>query len=254
MKKAIASITVFGALAVAPIAAVADDDLDDDTDDTDIYVVPSPSQQTTTTTTDSDYYATVSPEPYSYAWREPRMASEIGIGVIIGGGVAGFTDELMRDSIENEVGGLWSARVSIGTHIPIGLDLNYVGSASALRTLADEDNGTLIGTTLEAAARINLLPHNVVNPYIFGGIGWQRYDVSDANFAQSATGLRSEDDLVVFPLGAGLSFRSLTGLVVDVRGTVRVADDSGLLSLREGTDGNAELHTWEASAALGYEF
>ena len=234
-------VATLGAVAFAPVARA---------DDQSTETMPS----SVSTSGDADYYEVVSPDPYSYEWREPRMQSQIGVGVIVGGGITGFTDQLMRDTISNNVGGLWNARVSIGTHIPIGLDLSYVGSAAQLRTLDNRDNGTLVGTSLEAAVRFNVMPHYTVNPYVFAGLGWQRYDVNDPNFGQAATGLRGEDNLLIVPMGVGVSYRDLSGLIVDVRGTFRAAQDSGLLSLPEGTDGNAELHTWEASAAIGYEF
>src|SRR5262245_2231722 len=52
-------------------------------------------------------------EPGSYAWSEPRLRSEIGIGIILGGGVTGFTDPAMRDVTKTRVGGLWDLRASI---------------------------------------------------------------------------------------------------------------------------------------------
>jgi hypothetical protein len=54
-------------------------------------------------------------------------------------------------------------------------------------------------------------------------------------------------------MGAGLSYRDVSGLTVDVRGTFRAAASSDLL-IDPRTGNEADLHTWEASAALGYEF
>lgn len=246
-----ANVSLPLAMGVLALASTARADTDPYADDDDPDTVPA---ATAGYASDADYYEVVSPAPYSYAWTEPRMKSQIGVGLVIGGGITGFTDALMRDTISNNVGGLWDARLSIGTHVPIGFDISYLGSAAELRTLDDQSNGTLVGTAVEGAVRFNVLPHFSVNPYVFAGLGWQRYDVRDASFAQSDTGLRNEDDLLVVPMGAGISYRATSGLTADVRGTFRAADDSGLLSVREGTDGNAELHTWEASAAVGYEF
>jgi len=196
------------------------------------------------------------PGPYSYAWREPRLATGIGIGVAIGGGLTGFTDRTMRDTVSSNVGGLWDARATIGTHIPIGLDLTYLGTAANVNTVNGASNGTLIGTTAEAALRWNILPHNMLNPYIFGGAGWQRYDVRNMHFAQSDTGMKSNDNVAEFPMGAGLALRDLSGLsgfTADVRGTFRATTDSTLVL--NGANGTyASLYSWEASAALGYEF
>ncbi|NVB79960.1 MAG: outer membrane beta-barrel protein [Kofleriaceae bacterium] len=203
-----------------------------------------------------DMYSTTHEEtetaPFSYGWRDSRLRSEIGVGVTVGGGVTGFTDAAMRDVMRNDAGGLWDLRASIGTHTPIGLDISYLGTAASLQTLDGSENGTLIGTTVEGAIRYNVLPHFEWNPYIFAGMGWQRYDVTNTKFAQSDTGLRESDNLVEFPMGAGLSYRDRSGLVVDLHGTFRAAGDSSLLTEQSGD--NVQLHTWEASGAIGYEF
>lgn len=192
------------------------------------------------------------PSAYSYGWQDARLRSGIGVGVTVGGGLSGFTDAAMRDVVSNDTGGLWDLRATIGTHTPIGLDISYLGTASSLQTLSGADNGTLIGTTVEGAIRYNILPHFDWNPYVFAGVGWQRYNVTDAQFAQSDTGLEDSDDLVEYPMGAGIAYRDLSGLVLDLHGTFRAAGDSTLLT--EQTGDNAKLHTWEASAAIGYEF
>ena len=198
------------------------------------------------------------PEPYEtsdfgYEWYEPRLPSGIGVGLILGGGVSGFTDRQMRDNLSSSVLGLWDARVSIGTHVPIGLDLSYVGTAADLTTFDGAANGTLIGTAAEAALRFNLMPHYLVDPYLFAGVGWQHYDVTNMKFATADTGIQRSDDLAEFPMGAGISYRDLSGWMVDVRGTFRAATSSTLvLDPRSGA--YADLHSWEASGALGYEF
>ena len=56
-----------------------------------------------------------------------------------------------------------------------------------------------------------------------------------------------------FPVGAGLSFRDASGFVLDLRGTYRATTSSTLL-FDPRTNQYASLQTWEAGAALGYEF
>jgi hypothetical protein len=192
------------------------------------------------------------PEMYSYAWSEPRLSSGIGIGVNIGGGVAGFTDGDMRDIVDTEVSGLWSARATIGTHIPLGLDLSYIGTAVDLDAPIGADSGTLIGTDFEAAARWNILPHYEFTPYLFVGAGWQHYEVSDAAFSTANDGLADSEDLAVFPMGIGFGYRDRNGITFDLRGTFRVAEESELVS--DIVADNVDLHTWDASGTLGYEF
>src|SRR5579862_1647750 len=90
------------------------------------------------------------PGMYSYAWNEPRLQTGIGVGVAVGGGIGGFTSSAMR-SVATDVGGLWNARVTIGTHIPLALDISYIGTAANVNTLSGQPNGTLIGSDVEGA-------------------------------------------------------------------------------------------------------
>ena len=202
--------------------------------------------------TDSPAYGDApTTSPFDYAWFDRRMRSGIGVSAIVGGGVTGFTDKTMRDATSS-VGGLWDLRVTIGSHIPVALDLSYLGSATSIDGLPGGQSATLIGTTAEAALRYNVMPHYMWTPYVFAGAGWQRYDVTQAS-GPLVTGMRDHDDLLEFPLGAGVAYRR-AGFVGDLRGTVRVATEENLLAMPDASGDFAPMHTWEASAALGYEF
>jgi len=193
------------------------------------------------------------PSTYSYAWHEPRLQSDIGVGLTLGGGVSGFTDQTMRDELSSGIGGLWDFRVSIGTHVPLGFDVSYLGTAAPVTTVTGIDNGTLVGSTAEGALRWNMLPHYVIDPYIFAGIGYQRYDLTNVKLSQADSGMKDHDNLAEFPMGAGVSVRDPSGFMADVRGTIRAATSSDLV-VDPRTGSNADLHAWEASAAVGYEF
>jgi hypothetical protein len=208
---------------------------------------------TTTTVVDSDLDDR---SMYGYAWHEPALPSGIGVSTIIGGGVAGFTDRTMRNTT-SDVGGLWGLKVAIGSHLPLALELGYTGSATNINGLPTGNKGTLIGSTAEAAVRWNILPHFPATPYLFGGVGWQRYDVTQTSVSLSDSGMNDHDNLLVFPMGTGIAYR-MNGFVADLRGTFRLATDQNLV-LRNQTNvplssDFAPMHTWEASAALGYEF
>lgn len=194
------------------------------------------------------------PDPYSYAWHDNRMQSDFGVSTILGGGVTGFTDRTMRDTMSSSVGGLWDLRVTLGSHTPLGIDVSYVGTAANINALIGSQSGTLIGTAVEGAVRYNVLPHHAWDPYAFVGIGWQRYDITGGTFNLSDTGMNSSDNAITFPLGAGIAYRTRTGLVLDLRGTFRPTTDSNLVLETAGSTNYAPMHTWEASAALGYEF
>jgi len=193
-------------------------------------------------------------EATSYAWRDPQMKTEIGVSVLAGGGVGGFTNRTMRDVTPDNVAGLWNVRATFGSHIPVGLDVAYIGTGASLKSLAGTSSATLVGSTFEGALRWNVLPHYAWNPYGFAGIGWQRYDVTGATFSRSDNGINDSDNSIVFPLGAGIAYRDASGFVADIHGVFRVNANAGLVI--EGTNSSnfAPLHTWEASAAAGYEF
>lgn len=191
------------------------------------------------------------PGRFSYAWSDPTLKSEIGIGASAGGGIGGFTDHGMRDLMTSRVAGLGGLRVSIGTQIPIGLELSYLGMAGHINTIDGLPNGTLVGTTFEGVVRYNILPHNLVTPYIFAGLGWQHYGVWNVQFARSDTGLSSSDNVMSVPSGVGFMMHDRSGLSLDLRGTFRATTDSTLVV--EPTGGYANLSSWEASLQIGYE-
>jgi hypothetical protein len=193
---------------------------------------------------------------YSYSWYAPELSTGIGVSAILGGGVTGFTDKTMR-ATTSDVGGLWDLRVTLGSHLPVALDVSYLGTATNINGLPTGNKGTLIGTTAEAALRYNILPHYAFTPYVFGGVGWQRYDVTQTTVSLSDSGMNDHDNLLEFPLGGGLAYR-MNGFVVDLRGTFRATTDQNLVlknpTLSPTSSDFAAMHTWEASAALGYEF
>jgi hypothetical protein len=187
------------------------------------------------------------PAPAELATYRP---TSYGLAVILGGGVTGYTDHALR-SATDAVGGLWSLRATFGTHVPLAIEAAYVGSATGLESLVGNAHTTLIGTTFETDVRLNLAPHLAWDPYVFAGVGWSRFTVDDRDLDFSDTGIRSGDSVMELPFGGGLAFRR-GGLITDVRGTVRATSGSDMVIDREGRA--APMHSWEASAALGYEF
>jgi hypothetical protein len=242
-------------------------------DETSLPAPPPPGTATDTVTPPVETSAPVSTEPESsmphpvvdttivvddgvstYAWNEPGLQSGVGVQFTVGGGLMGFTDRAMRDTVSSDVAGLWDARLSLGTHVPIGLDVSYLGSAQNVNTLAGTPNGTLVGTTAEAALRWNILPHAAVTPYIFGGLGWQRYDLTNTRVAAADSGMQQSDNFLEVPMGLGFAIRQMNGFTLDARGTYRAQATSSDLVLDTSTGNFAKVNTWEASAALGYEF
>jgi len=193
---------------------------------------------------------------YGYRWSDDRMRSGIGIGTMLGGGVARFTSEEMRDVVSSDIGALWDVRVTVGSHIPLGIDLSYVGTIAEIDALTGAQTGKLLGTTVEAALRWNILPRFAWNPYLFGGVGYQRYDIvdDDGTFGVAATGVASGDNSIEFPVGGGFAFRDESGVVLELRGTFRVNSDADMVLESPLSRSFVSMSAWSTSASLGYEW
>lgn len=193
--------------------------------------------------------------PFDYSWDAPEMRTGIGISVFAGGGVMGYSSRTVRDTT-SAVGGLWQVRAALGTHIPIGLELGYVGTASGIDSQLGRASATLLSTNLEGALRWNILPHMTWNPYVFGGVGWSHLDVTGAAFTRTDAGISDRDNEVVYPIGAGVGWRSRGGITVDLRGTYRFAGDDNLIVVNPGQlePHFASMNWWDVSASGGFEF
>ena len=122
-----------------------------------------------------------------------------------------------------------------------------------MHSLTGMQTGTLVGTTIEGGLRYNLRPDDALDPYIGVGVGWQRYDVRNAEVDMASAGLKDSDGGLVFPVALGMAYRPGHSVVLDLHGTVR-ANATGDFALRRmGGHEYAPMHTWELGAALGFD-
>lgn len=171
----------------------------------------------------------------------------VGIAISVGGGVFGFTAEAMRET--TSAGGMWDVRAAIGTRSPIAFEAAYIGTAQGIDTVGLDDSARLVGTGVEAVARVNLLPLGVVNPYFFGGAAWKRYDLTNTD--TNTSDVNDVDNLIEIPVGVGLGYR-VAGFVLDVRGALRMATEHDLI--RQDPDAeDVRLHAWTVGTKLGFE-
>lgn len=178
----------------------------------------------------------------------PDLITPVGISVSLGGGVAGFVDEDMRDFAD--VGGAWGVRAVIGTREMVAFEVGYTGFAGSIDALGLDEDALLLGTSLEGAARLNFLDDEW-QPYVIAGIGWRRYDLTRVDVNTSS--VAEDDNVLEVPLGAGISYR-YAGLVVDARAIVRATFDEDMVATPNATDDTASMDNWEGSVNFGWEF
>lgn len=180
--------------------------------------------------------------------------TQIGITLGIGGGVTNFTGSDMNAAVD--VGGSWEVRSTVGTRLFLAGELAYVGSRR---------NISLPGVTSPAADKPHVFSHGVegalraqvpwltgswlIEPFAFGGLGWTHLGIDGT--LPSSSAMRSSDDILVVPFGAGLS-AIWNNIFVEGRFTWRATFNEDLLARADGTA--AGMGNWGVGALLGYEF
>jgi hypothetical protein len=185
-------------------------------------------------------------EPTYYESRSSRTLERWGIGVAIGGGVSGFTDNTMRDTTKD--GGNWDVRLSVGLRLPIAFEGSYIGSAQRIDALGLDSDAVLLGNGVQGALRLNLMDANV-QPFLFGGVAWRRYSLANENF--NTSDVADRDDVLEVPMGGGLAFK-YRGMMLDARGEFRYASREDMVPDLRGK--HVDMHRYGATANLGFAF
>jgi opacity protein-like surface antigen len=176
-----------------------------------------------------------------------------GYMISVGGGVTGFRSGDARDFI-NDVGGTWTARLTLGTRLPVGFEAAYIGSAFGIDAVGLDSDAVLVGNGLEGLARLNLdLGMGNFQPYLVGGAAWRNYQITNADF--NVSNVRDSDNVFELPVGVGLGYR-FGSVMVDLRGTYRWAWGDNLIQPvpEAGIDSTPSLDNWTADLRLGWEF
>lgn len=177
-----------------------------------------------------------------------RPPSRIGVGLMAGGGVQDFTGSRIRDM--TGTAGFWDVRASVGTRSVVGLEAAYVGAAQNINALGLDNGAKLMANGLEGDIRVHAplaYQSTLLEPYVFGGLGWQRYSIT--NTPVDTGSLTDNDDVVTVPMGAGFA-AGYRGFLADVRFTYRLVERSDLLA----PSGGGTLNNWNFGGHLGYEF
>ena len=175
----------------------------------------------------------------------------IGMSVSAGGGVAGFTGDSLRDATND--GGAWTVRAAIGTKSPVAFEGSYLGSAQGIDAFGLDNDAVLVGNGLQGALSLNITMDDPVQPFLYGGLAWTHYDITNADV--NLSDLQDNDDVLEIPLGIGIGGR-YEGLAFDLRGEFRIASEEDLVpsfTVGEGS-GAEDMHRYGVNATVGYEF
>ena len=189
------------------------------------------------------------PAPPLYKSIVAAPPSRIGIEATVGAGAIGFVGESARNA--TQTGASWDARMMVGSRLPIALEGAYVGSVQNINALGLSTASLLLGNGIEGTVRVNITRARV-QPYLFGGIGWTHYQLT--NTVANTSSISDKDDIGTVPVGAGLSARVGSAVILDIRGTYRAtfADD---MMRAPSPDGNSSsMQTWNAAGRFGFEF
>jgi hypothetical protein len=183
------------------------------------------------------------------------MFSAYGVSLSAGGGVSGFTSSTAREATKD--GGGWDVRATIGTRLPLAAEVSYLGSAQRINALGLDNNAVLVGNGVQGDLRLNLVSGMPLQPFIYAGAAWRRYDLTNTN--TNTSDVSGTDNVVEFPMGVGLAYH-YRGFILDARGEFRPATNNDLMpSLNNsddtiGNDSSAALHRYGVNANVGYEF
>lgn len=165
-----------------------------------------------------------------------------GVAVLVGGGATNFTGKNTRNITDS--GGMWDARMQMGTRSLIGTEVSYIGSAQGINTLGLDKDAMLYSNGVSGAARLQFSA-GMFQPYLLAGAGWRYYNVStDKNLSD----VRDHDNIFEIPLGTGIALRR-NGLIVDGRFEFHKTFAEDLVG---GT--NQSLDNWTAGIKAGVEF
>jgi hypothetical protein len=224
-----------------------DTDVDVDVNAQPTYTPPPPPQGNTTVVA-----PIVTPTPVEEPVAEENLFQRYGISVQLGGGVSGFTSDSMDDA--TDIGGDWDVRAIFGARSPLAIEAAYIGSAQSIDALGLDNDAVLLGNGAQGDLRLNgLFGESMVQPYLFGGVAWRHYNLTNESF--NTSDISDSDDVLEFPVGAGIGFQA-GGFNLDVRGEFRPTLLEDMVPQFEAGDPDdaAAMHRWGVNANIGLVF
>lgn len=173
------------------------------------------------------------------------------ITVTAGLGFESYMSVGMRNQVGNAF--LWDIRASVPVWQRLSIEGAYVGSASGIEAQFVDDSANLVGTTFEAVAKWRFTDDPVLQPFVFGGLGWRNMTVVGTDFSTASEGVADTDNLLVLPVGAGVGWRS-GDIYADARATVRFATGADLIRQSELGNERSDMHAYALTARAGLQF
>jgi opacity protein-like surface antigen len=184
------------------------------------------------------------PRPQVKEHRHNLIFAPQEISLVTGAGVGDYFGSPLN--VDVDPGAVWDARLTFGAHSIFALEAGYVGSTNSV-----DRNGSHVGQItsngLDGTVRLQLPAR--VQPYVFGGVGYNHMSVDREGDPLTQSQLRHEDNQLTVPAGGGITGYLGRHATVDVRGTYRLIPDNGIIVGDTGS-----LHQWYAQARIGYTF
>ena len=175
----------------------------------------------------------------------------MGWGFAIGGGVGDFVGDAARDF--TGVAGGWQARLTWGTNYWLAVEASYFGTAQSIDAIGLDPDAILVSNGLQGALRGNFLRNTYVQPFVYVGAAWRRYDLT--NEVINTSDVADSDDTFELPVGVGIA-GYIYGFMADVRGEYRNSWGDDLVPALDFDDDTiaGPLDSWNVSASIGASF
>ena len=208
-------------------------------------VVPPPAE--TTVIVPPPPVVVVQPAPRKHRCWESRAFSPCQISLTAGGGTVDYATGTMSSLVQ--MGAAWDVRVTVGTRSFLAMEAGYMGTLNRLESPFG-NAPYLMSNSIDSDLRINLIPW-YVEPYIFGGIGYNHMSVTNqAADPQMASLFRDSDDQLLVPAGGGVSAYLGRHATLDARATYRAMFNQNFLIRNPGE----RADQWTVLGRLGYAF
>jgi opacity protein-like surface antigen len=177
--------------------------------------------------------------------RHSRIFAPQEVSLVTGAGPSNYFGSPL--TMRTDTGAAWDARLIFGAHSIMAIEAGYAGASNTVEMGTEQHVGQITSNGLDGTFRLQLPTR--VQPYIFGGFGYNHMSVNrEGNIATVAEFNHSDNQFTV-PAGGGLSAYIGSHATLDLRGTYRMIGNNDIT-----VNDQHALHQWTAQARIGYTF